>query len=115
MEVSDVAEAEESKTVKIKSHVLRCQRHCPHCVLATGPDDQSASLQRDPVAFASFSVQEEMRVVADNAPAHNALSIWQFLAEKNIIVLEEPPYSPDLALCDFSFPQTQGDHQGDLF
>ena len=37
----------------------------------------------------------------DNAPAHNALSIRQFLAEKNMAVLEQPPYSPDLAPCDF--------------
>ena len=37
----------------------------------------------------------------DNAPAHNALSIRQFLAENNISVLEQPPYSPDLAPCDF--------------
>ena len=52
----------------------------------------------------------------DNAPAHNALSIRQFLAEKNIAVLEQPLYSPDLALCDFfSFPQAQGDHQVDPF
>ena len=33
----------------------------------------------------------------DNAPAHNALSVRQFLGEKNIPVLEQPPYSPDLA------------------
>ena len=53
----------------------------------------------------------------DNAPAHNALSIRQFLAEKNIAVLEQPPYSPDLALCDFFFSPlaAQGDHQGDPF
>ena len=37
----------------------------------------------------------------DNAPAHNALSIRQFLAEKQITTLEHPPYSPDLAPCDF--------------
>ena len=41
----------------------------------------------------------------DNTPAHNVLSIWQFLAGKNIAVLEQPPYSPDLAPCDlFLFP-----------
>ena len=39
-----------------------------------------------------------------NAPAHKALTIRQLLAEKNITVLEQPPYSPDLALCDFLFP-----------
>ena len=38
----------------------------------------------------------------DNAPAHNALSIRQFLAENNIAVLEQPPYSPDLAPVIFS-------------
>ena len=37
----------------------------------------------------------------DNAPAHTALSIREFLAKKNIPVLTHPPYSPDLAPCDF--------------
>ena len=37
----------------------------------------------------------------DNAPAHNALGIGEFLAKNNIAVLEQPPYSPDLAPCDF--------------
>jgi len=37
----------------------------------------------------------------DNAPAHAALSIREFMAKKNIPVLPHPPYSPDLAPCDF--------------
>ena len=37
----------------------------------------------------------------DNAPAHTALSIREFLAKKNIPVLPHPPYSPDPAPCDF--------------
>ena len=37
----------------------------------------------------------------DNAPAHTALSIREFLAKKNIPVLPHPPYSPDLVPCDF--------------
>ena len=36
----------------------------------------------------------------DNAPAHMALSVQQFLA-KNMTVIPHPPYSPDLAPCDF--------------
>jgi histone-lysine N-methyltransferase SETMAR len=36
----------------------------------------------------------------DNAPAHKALSVKQFLANKNI-VLEHPPYSTDLAPSNF--------------
>ena len=37
----------------------------------------------------------------DNAPAHYALRIWEFLAKNTIAMLEQPPYYPDLAPCDF--------------
>ena len=37
----------------------------------------------------------------DNAPAHTALSMREFLATKQITVLEHPAYSPDLAPSDF--------------
>jgi len=37
----------------------------------------------------------------DNAPAHTALSVREFLATKQITVLEHPAYSPDLAPIDF--------------
>ena len=37
----------------------------------------------------------------DNAPAHTALSVTEFLATKQITVLEHPAYSPDLAPSDF--------------
>jgi transposase len=32
----------------------------------------------------------------DNAPAHTALSVREFLARKQITVREHSPYSPDL-------------------
>ena len=38
----------------------------------------------------------------DNASAHTALSIHQFLVERNIATLKHIPYSPDLSPCDFS-------------
>jgi hypothetical protein len=34
-------------------------------------------------------------------PAHASLLIHDFLANTNITVLPQPPYSPDLALADF--------------
>lgn len=37
----------------------------------------------------------------DNAPAHRALTTRAFLASKNTTVAPQPPYSPDLAPCDF--------------
>ena len=52
----------------------------------------------------------------DNAPAHNASSIRQFLAENNIAVLEQPPYSPNLAPCDFFlFPKLKRVIRGTRF
>ena len=49
----------------------------------------------------------------DNAPAHTALSIREFLAKKNIPVLSHPSYSPDLALCDFYlFPKLKSKLKG---
>jgi len=35
------------------------------------------------------------------APVHTAVSIREFLEKKNISLLPHPPYSPDLAPCDF--------------
>ena len=52
----------------------------------------------------------------NNAPAHNALSVKQFLAEKCITGLEHPPYSPDLAPCDFYlFPKLKSALKGTHF
>ena len=52
----------------------------------------------------------------DNAPAHSALSVRRFLAKKNVSVLDQPPYSPDLAPCDFFlFPQLKGIIKGIRF
>jgi len=42
----------------------------------------------------------------DNAPAHTELSVREFLATKQITVLENPAYSPDLAPSGFClFPK----------
>ena len=52
----------------------------------------------------------------DNAPSHNTLSIWEFLAKNNIAVVDQPPYSPDLASCDFFlFPKLKGTIKGIRF
>ena len=52
----------------------------------------------------------------DNAPAHTALSIREFLVKKNIPVLPHPPYSPNLATCNFSlFPKLKSKLKGHHF
>jgi hypothetical protein len=37
----------------------------------------------------------------ENAPAHKALSVKQFLVQKSITEMEYPTYSPDFASTDF--------------
>ena len=121
MEVSDVADAEQSKTVKVMLitffDVLRCQRHpltSKNVINSESflPQGQTINQQvyKEILQLLLRSVREksgELRqdkswlLHHDSAPAHNALSIRQFLAKKNIAVLEQPPYSPDLAPCDF--------------
>ena len=52
----------------------------------------------------------------DNAPAHTAVSVRQFLAKNNTTVLDHPPYSPDLAPCDFFlFPKLKSSLKGARF
>ena len=52
----------------------------------------------------------------NNAPAHTALSVKQFLVLKEITTLHHPPYSPNLASCDFFlFPKLKGILKGTRF
>jgi transposase len=52
----------------------------------------------------------------DNAPAQPPLSVREFLATKQITVLEHSPYSPDLAPSDFFlFPKMKKTLKGRHF
>jgi len=52
----------------------------------------------------------------DNAPAHRAVTTNEFLAKHDLSSLPHPPYSPDLAPCDFFlFPQLKKTMKGRRF
>jgi len=52
----------------------------------------------------------------DSAPCHTAVSINEFLAEKSIPAILQPPYSPDLSPCDFFlFPRLKNHLKGRHF
>ena len=52
----------------------------------------------------------------ENAPAHKAISVRQHLVKKQITALDHPPYSPDLAPCDFwLFPRLKPVMKGTRF
>ncbi|UYV68865.1 hypothetical protein LAZ67_6001340 [Cordylochernes scorpioides] len=49
----------------------------------------------------------------NNAPAHTSLLVRDFLAKNNILMMPQPPYSPDLAPCDFFlFPKLKRPMKG---
>ena len=45
----------------------------------------------------------------DNAPVHNSIIVTDYLTKMSINTVPHPPYSPDLAPCDFClFPKLRG-------
>jgi len=51
----------------------------------------------------------------ENAPAHSVLSVNAFFAKYGIAVLDQPPYSPDLASCNFLFLNVKSELKGTIF
>ncbi|UYV66985.1 hypothetical protein LAZ67_4003560 [Cordylochernes scorpioides] len=49
---------------------------------------------------------KQWKLLQDNAPAHRAIIVQNYLAKHSVSVLPHPPYSSDIAPCDFfSFPK----------
>ena len=49
---------------------------------------------------------KHLRLLHDNAPAHKAHLVIEFLESEKVTVLPHPPFSPDLVPCDyFLFPK----------
>lgn len=52
----------------------------------------------------------------DNAPAHTSLLVREFLTKNNTVMMPQPPYSPDIAPCDFFlFPKMKTNMKGRRF
>ncbi|GFW07526.1 histone-lysine n-methyltransferase setmar-like protein [Trichonephila clavipes] len=52
----------------------------------------------------------------DNAPAHTSNLVQQYLSKHSIAQLRQPPYSPDIAPCDFwLFPRLKMPLKGHRF
>jgi len=63
-----------------------------------------------------YSAPGSWFLLHDNAPIHQAVAVQEFLARKQVCVLNHPPYSPDLSPCDyFLFPKLKLPLKGRLF
>lgn len=47
------------------------------------------------------SSRATLRILHDNGPSHAHRDVVDYLAEQCIEIIPHPPYSPDLAPCDF--------------
>lgn len=60
--------------------------------------------------------RQQILLHMDNAPAHTAQYSKTVLQKCNVTALEHPPYSPDLAPCDFAlFPRIKKELRGHHF
>ena len=80
------------------SHTTRrskqIQKHTKQKTTSSSQASQLMETDSDyPVCFFHF----------DNAPAHNSFSSRQSLQQTHLIRMPHPPYSPDLAICDFAY------------
>jgi len=129
VEESDVAKVEESKDGQAQNEgdidcFLCCKGHYANRFLATGPNHQPAHLQGRSVAFDVVSVREEgtnvqiknMATSPRQCSGAQCIEHLGFLAKNITAVLEQRPYSLDLAPCDFFiFPNLKGVMKGARF
>ncbi|UYV64113.1 hypothetical protein LAZ67_2006599 [Cordylochernes scorpioides] len=66
-----------------------------------------------PVARVRTDIKDTVKLYHDNATSHTAFIITNFLARSNTPVIPHPPYSLDLAPCDFFlFPRLKREMKG---
>jgi hypothetical protein len=56
-----------------------------------------------------------MRKICEKLVPKNLSDVWEFLAQNNITTLPHPPYSPDLASCDFFYSPSSKSTSKDNF
>ena len=63
-----------------------------------------------------YSAPGSWFLLHDNAPVNRAVAVHEYLARKQVYMLQHPPYSPDLSPCDyFLFTKLKLPLKGRLF
>ncbi|UYV70760.1 hypothetical protein LAZ67_8000504 [Cordylochernes scorpioides] len=87
----------------IKSGLLLINRHTKKYLCAFKKRNQLFKLKH-------------WKLLNDNAPAHRAIIVQDYLDKHTVSVLSHPPYSPDIAPCDlFFFPKLKMTLKGRRF
>jgi len=96
----------------IRNSFLRVKPWIPHSTKKFWNGCYNASNRVRPESHTSG----QWMLVHDNAPAHCAIRVHQFLAQRGVRVLHHPPSSPDVAPADFFlFPRLKSIMKGARF
>lgn len=97
----------------VYDHVVDKQRTVTanyYCEVLQGPLRRKIATKRPNLAQMGWILHQ------DNAPAHRAIKTQETITELGIEVMPHPPYSPDLAPCDFHlFPAVKKELRGRYF
>jgi hypothetical protein len=91
--VQDNPRSGEPKTQRTYANVKRIRKNCVSTVLFGSANKVQ---RKRPELWPDKWILHQ-----DNAPAHDALRVREFLAKKSVTKMDRPLYSPDLAPCDF--------------
>jgi len=120
MEVTSITKRQKSLSSKVKSEDNACvflrqqgnysPRVCFYLSVLERPWKRIRRVRPE------YSAPGSWFLLHDNAPVHQAVAVQEFLARKQVCVLNHPPYSPDLSPCDyFLFPKLKLPLKGRLF
>ena len=113
MDDANFTETEKSKTSEVKCEndahcFFRCSSNCVPGIRSSWTDCQSGILLGGFEAIERECAKKTSRIRSGdwflyhgNAPSHTALSVTRYLACLGWTVVPHPPYSLDLAPCDF--------------
>lgn len=88
-------------TIFVTNRGLLLQKPTPEGTTVTGNYYSQQILPSVLSSFKTSNPNSRLWLHHDNAPAHRSAVVMDFLQENNIRHLPHPPYSPDLAICDF--------------
>lgn len=88
----------------------------PKGTTVTGKFYAETVLPQVVTSFRSQHPNHRLRLHHDNAPSHRHRAVIDYLAQENIELVPHPPYSPDIAPCDFwLFPKLKSHLRGQQF
>lgn len=103
-DIEDIVDISRERIYAILTESLRLKKVCSRWIpgsTVTGCLYSQSILPQVQRAYREKHGSSTFRIHHDNAPAHRSAVVMEYLEENNVQIIPHPPYSPDLAPCDF--------------